>query len=705
MDEVQDINFASGRLVHALDGGRGIVWAVGDPRQSIYRFRGASPVNMYGFTSDYPGAVVMPLETNYRSVEDVVEAGRAVAIPMPPGPDGQPLDVPALQAARGQSGDAPAVEMLVAGTGADERAAIVERIAAELAVRPPGEIAVLCRTTAQSQEVSDALEVVGIENDWAGALEERTAFKDLVGVLLLAADDPQGLVRVARLPDHHIAEADLRLLVAEARHRGRSALAALYAADDGEIAGLSDEGRAQARRLKALARKLRRAPTPCQALAAYLFEESPELRALVTSDTPAARRRLATLGQVGALCRDFEVRSTLAGGSDVDAFLDFVRICLESGDLGLPDEVLMAPDVVHVLTVHRSKGLEWPVVFVPNLAKGRFPLGDHDPLPLPPGLVRGATGEDEAVEEHCLFYVAVTRARDHLVLSRAEKYGRRSPEPAAFLRALLDILEPAGRVVVLRAPAQGEDAQSVASANGPARVHLGDAVPFTWLQAYEDCGQRFKYEHVYGLRGEEQGSLAFHATVDAVLIWMAGEGARGRPPTVPEAVARLSQEWDAAGLADHWFGSVYRRRADEIIAALAGRLTPGACIEVRQRAFLEIDGYRVEVMVDEHELRNELHIYRRYHYGQPATSHKEDHRLALYAALHQQEEGDEAPYELRLHYPLLGIDETVQPSATVIRNRRTKMEKLARAIEAGVFEPKPNTRRWPVCPFNCICLA
>ncbi len=78
---------------------------------------------------------------------------------------------------------------------------------------------------------------------------------------------------------------------------------------------------------------------------------------------------------------------------------------------------------------------------------------------------------------------------------------------------------------------------------------------------------------------------------------------------------------------------------------------------------------------------------------------------ALYAALHHQEEGDEAPYELRLHYPLLGIDETVQPSATVIRNRRTKMEKLARAIEAGVFEPKPNTRRCPVCPFNCICPA
>lgn len=705
VDEVQDINVASGRLVHALDGGRGIVWAVGDPRQSIYRFRGASPVTMYGFTTDYPGAEVVALETNYRSVEDVVEAGRAVAIPMPPGPDGQPLHVPSLQAARGKPESGPAVEMVVAATKADERADLVERVRAELSVRPPGEIAVLCRTTAQAQEVSDALEACGVENDWAGALEERSAFKDLVAVLLLVADDSQGLVRLARLPDHHLGEADLRLLVAAARQRGRSVLAALYAADTGEIAGLSDEGRTQARRLKGLVGKLRRAATPWQALATYLFEDSHEVRALVTSAAPAARRRLATLGQVGALCRDFEARSTLAGGNDVEAFLDFVRICLESGDLGLPDNALMAPDVVHVLTVHRSKGLEWPVVFVPNLAEGRFPLGEHDPLPLPPGVVRGATGEVEAIEECCLLYVAATRARDRLVLSRSEKYGPRSAAPAPFLGPLLDSLQAAGRVAVRRAPRCDEDRKRVAGTGGVAPVHLRDAVPYTWLQDYEDCGQKFKYEHVYGLRGEERGTLAFHATVHAVLTWTAAEAAHGRPPTVAAAMARLAAEWEEACLGDHWFGSVYRRRAEGIIAAFAGRLAPGARIEVRQRAGLEIDGYRVEVMVDEHEVRDGVHIYRRYHYGQPATSHKDDHRLALYAALHRQEQGAEVPYELRLYYPLLGIDEVVQPSETVIRNRRTKMSKLARAIQTGVFEPKPNSRRCPVCPFNCICPA
>jgi hypothetical protein len=192
VDEFQDVNYASGRLVHALDGGRGIVWAVGDPRQSIYRFRGASPVNLLDFTSDYTDAEVIPLEWNYRSVEDVVRAGQAVEIALPVGSDGRPLPLPDLRAYRGRPATEPAVELVITAVGSDELAELVRRVRAEAEIRPRGHIAVLCRRRSEAQRVSDALEAADLPTDWGGALQDRSVFKDVIGALLLAADSPSG---------------------------------------------------------------------------------------------------------------------------------------------------------------------------------------------------------------------------------------------------------------------------------------------------------------------------------------------------------------------------------------------------------------------------------------------------------------------------------------------------------------------------------
>jgi DNA helicase-2/ATP-dependent DNA helicase PcrA len=707
VDEFQDINYASGRLVHALDGGRGIVWAVGDPRQSIYRFRGASPVNLREFTSDYEGAEVIPLEWNYRSVEDVVKAGQAVDIPLPPGADGKPLPVAPLRTCRGRPSAEPAVELLVADTGANELAALVEGVAAEVATRPRGDAAILCRKTAQAQEISDALDAVGVPTDWGGALEERAAFKDLLGVLLLAADYPQGLVRLARLPEHHLAEEDLRRLVGATHERGRSALAVLYAAAGGEVEGLSEEGVAQAKRLKALAGALSHVATPWEALAVYLFEHAGWLRELIGDGSPAAQRRLATLGQVANLAREFGERSTLAGGSDTESFLDFLRTCLESGELGLPDEALVSSDVVHVLTVHRSKGLEWPVVFVPNLAVGRFPLGEHDPLPLPPGLLRGATDEDDALEELCLAYVAITRACDRLVLSRAERYGRGTATPAPFLQPLVDVLEPAGYLRVGGVAPTSAATRDASAAPSGEPWPLDGEVPFGALEDYEECGQRFKYTRVYGLRGEERGSLLFHRAVYAMLSWMANQTSDASPPDAAAALAYLAGYWEESGLAGHWYEGAYRRRAERVVRAFAARLGPGMRLTIRRHARLHVgsDGRAVDLTVDEEEERDGRHIYRRWHFGPPAKTHMVDNRLALFVALHRQEYGDDVPYEVRLYYPLNGLDEVVEPSARVVSNHTAKMSELIRDIEAGRFKPNRSIMRCPSCPFNLICPA
>ena len=108
-------------------------------------------------------------------------------------------------------------------------------------------------------------------------------------------------------------------------------------------------------------------------------------------------------------------------------------------------------NAVQVMTVHKSKGLEFPVVYVPHLAKGHFPVRNPSKgkVPLSPSLAHHSELEDREEEDRCLFYVALTRAEDELVLSRAEVYGRR-----AGALPLIDRLvrEASGRVMVRATP-------------------------------------------------------------------------------------------------------------------------------------------------------------------------------------------------------------------------------------------------------------
>lgn len=490
VDEFQDINYASGRFVQALDGGRGRVWAVGDPRQSIYGFRGASRANIKGFTKDYPNAQVINLEINYRSIEDIVQAGQAVPFPTPAGE--QSLSVPDLKANRGRPSSDPSIHF---GTAPDAKSettaliALVHNLKQEFA---PSQIAILCRKGSLTRRVSDALEKNGIATNWSGKLEDRPPFKDLMGVLLLVADSPQGILRLARQEEHKFSEADSRLLIRTGVQKGNSALAALYAATKGQIEGLSDEGREQAERLKALAFRLRALPSAWCVLATYLFEVARWPREFFTDDSPTNRRYLATTGQLADMAREFSLKGTLSGEAGTAAFVDYVRSCLESGNFECADSTNAMPDAVNVMTIHKSKGLEWSVVIVPGLNEG----GDDNrfKVPLLPGLLQEGSERDEMYEGACIFYVAVTRARDRLFLTRpSHSAGKQSSKPLQVLPVFLRNLESTGYLIETTIDALSGNGEQEATASGEPWQFPGQ-ITYSALRTYERCGQQFKYE-------------------------------------------------------------------------------------------------------------------------------------------------------------------------------------------------------------------
>ncbi len=408
VDEYQDTNPLQQALLDAWLGGRDDIAVVGDEDQTIYTFTGATSDHLTGFTTRYPAAHVVRLESNFRSTPQVLAlanrvlaAGRAATDERAPGAAPRPAKrlVPTLDA-----GPAPHI----AGYDTDEaelRAVTdgIRALARDGTVH--GEMAVLVRTNAQLPTLEAGLGAAGIPFHVRG--ERFFARPEVRRALRVAAT----LDRPARV----------------------------------------DAALAMRRVAESTAGDLAEAAPPVAALPARLaeaFERELGVRRDDEPDGDAARERHAAVVTLLELAED------LAAGdrdADVAGFLTEVerRADAESGG---------AINGVELLTYHRAKGLEWDAVFLPALEEGTLPI-------------RQAGDPDELAEERRLLYVGITRARRHLWLSWARRRtaatgreGRRSR--SRFLDGLIPV--PARTVRVLPAePAPkvaGEDRSPISNA-------------------------------------------------------------------------------------------------------------------------------------------------------------------------------------------------------------------------------------------------
>jgi DNA helicase-2/ATP-dependent DNA helicase PcrA len=428
-------------------------------------------------------------------------------------------------------------------------------------------------------------------------LLEQPDIKNVLAVALLLVDvSGAGLLRAGAIADHSFSRDDARALLRYAKEQHVPPVALLL--DGGAalaaIPDVSEEGRQELARLGDVLHALWRAPDVFTGLARYLFTLTSIGRQAVLESGGQGSPRATHLARLLALASAFEdgrrgadqaLSRARADGADWDEFLDYVRVLTALGrEAGGDAEELAGEDGVRVLTVHGSKGLEFPVVFLPQLADGRFPTQRHAaPAPLPPAL-RQAAGEptdarEHLVEEACLFYVAITRARDALYISRAERYGRRRAAPSPFLRTLTALAsQPDSGVMQVPWPRfspslpasaaisdDDEDSAFPLSAAAP-REEIGadQAQPLTVgaIETYERCPRQYAYRYVYGLRPREVGvwtlQRSLHATLRdlqarfSTLTAPAAVPADGvQPPAAPVTLAEARELFER-----HWHGAV-----------------------------------------------------------------------------------------------------------------------------------------------------
>jgi superfamily I DNA/RNA helicase len=776
VDEYQDVNRACGVLLGLLaNRGEGL-WVVGDTRQAIYRWRGAAPAQVRYFPKDFPHGRIKALAVNYRSLPPIVHFISAVASQMSvlPATDThtetvaltERADFSAWQAHRQESdttSDEQGAVRFEIATNADAEARELVRLIKSRKERgvPFHAQAVICRKHSQLTKLAEALEAGGVPTLYLGDIFERSEVRDLLALIALACDGSgRTLPRIARFPEYNIPLRDVRAILQTAKETGREFPDALISLKPTQAVGAlahnkvedvtteansaasligkegntSTEGLARLTQHLALVAHLQSA---WRILAHYLFIHSRYLAPVLADASGAgAQRRLAIYQLLQFVHNEGERAVEATNESDARrAILRYVRR-LKSfyEDKGLRPVPVSAEglDAVRLTTVHGAKGLEWACVYLPYLGRGHFPAKrQYEACPPPFGMIETFSNcDDDKIEaegnsneapkdthleeEECLFFVALSRARDRLCLSRAERYGGNNSKASELLEKIEEHLpRPANGATTWRTEVE-ENIVDVLSDSAPQTPDPKPLFTERQLGAYLKCPRKFFYEQRLYLsgRGEETAYLRFHACVYETLSWLAGERMAGRlaeesaDDFQERAQAQLTQLWRTKGPVGHVYELFYREQARLMVERAVRHYARSRGQLFHQTWTIERPGALVQFTPDYMELIESTDgptvLFRQTRTGKPPTKTPDDDAYALFYAIAAEHFPQVRPHVEILY---LSTDEIIELklSQRTINTRLKHYDDAISGILYREFPPEVSDHQCPRCAHFFTC--
>ena len=411
VDEYQDTNMAQYMLVRLIAGESRNLCVVGDDDQSIYGWRGADLRNILEFERDFPDCRVIKLEQNYRSTSNILDAANQV-IAHNTGRKEKALWTDA--------GEGEKIRVYRALDERDEAAWVVRAIEGRMKRGArAGDFAVFYRTNAQSRVLEEAMVRRGVPYRVYGGMKfyDRKEVKDVLAYMRAVAnpDDDQSVRRIINEPRRGIGDATIETLAQFAQREGMSLLSAVISADDSVLPA---RALGAVRKFGALMLDLTQAGISLSAgeFLQEVLDKTGYIAAIRASKDPDAQTREENVMELAGAVAEYESQSPEGG---LLGFLENVALVTDLDSMG------ERPEAVTLMTIHASKGLEFPHVIVTGMEETVFPLGR-------------ATFEDSLMEEERrLCYVAFTRAMQSLALtfavSRMLYNQRMNNPPSRFL--------------------------------------------------------------------------------------------------------------------------------------------------------------------------------------------------------------------------------------------------------------------------------
>ncbi|HEX2483171.1 MAG TPA: ATP-dependent DNA helicase [Methylomirabilota bacterium] len=573
VDEFQDTNHAQFELVKLLGARHRNVTVVGDDDQAIFRFRGASMSNILGFDAAYPDARRVVLVQNYRSGQRLLDAAHRLI---------RHNDPDRLESARGidkrlVATGAPGPEPLHHSyeTVTQEADAVARTIEDEVKAgrRAYREFAILVRANADADPFLRSLNLRGIPWTFSGnqGLYTRHEVRLCIAFLRVLArlDDSVSLYALAASPLFSVPAVDLARCGAYADRRNRWLFDVLRGLDHTpELrAALSAEG---AQAIGRLVKELERYLTLGAELGTgeLLYQFLTDSGWLGRMSRASTAREEAEVQNVARFFRRIQDATRVLPRDHVREFVSHLDALIQAGEDPAVAEADVDVPAVRVLTVHKAKGLEFPVVFVVGLVQGRFPWRSRgEVLELPDALLRDrpSSADFRLQEERRLFYVAMTRAKDALHLTSARDYGGRSTRKVSqFVLEALDLPRDAVSPTKTTALEELRGFASPVELEGQGESPLDpDAVlelSHRQVDDYRTCPLKYRYVHVLRVPIRRHHTVVYGETLHRVVEHYLRRRAAGLYTPLDALLETYEREWRNEGFLT-WAHEAARRDA------------------------------------------------------------------------------------------------------------------------------------------------
>lgn len=393
VDEYQDTNNSQYLLINLLAQTNRNLCVVGDDDQSIYKFRGANIGNILNFEDDYSDVQKITLDQNYRSTQNILDAANSV-ISNNKGRMGKSLWT--------SNGDGNKVFVYTGTNEYDEARYIARQIKKHFDEQGSfSDCAILYRTNAQSRVIEEMLMRESVPYKVLSGLRfyDRKEIKDIIAYLRVVynPNDDVSLARIINEPKRKIGNATLEKARNIAREKETSLYDVISHADD------YPEFKTAIKKLLSFSEiiqsliKLKDTVT-IEDLTGRILNDTGYMPALVMEDTTESKTRIENLGEFISVITEFEKNEET--GNTLGEFLENISLV---SDIDGYDE---NEDSAVLMTIHSAKGLEFPIVFLSGLEEGLFPG------------MRSMESDDDIEEERRLCYVAITRAKEQLYITK-----------------------------------------------------------------------------------------------------------------------------------------------------------------------------------------------------------------------------------------------------------------------------------------------
>ena len=720
IDEFQDTNYSQFQMIKLMAGKQSNITVVADDDQSIYKFRGAAISNILNFKDVYPDAQLVVLTKNYRSTQAILDASYKLICHN--NPDRlevkENIDKRLVALEPGEKFVTHIHYDTLTGE-ADAVADIIERKVKENKFQY-NDFAILVRSNNHADAYMRSLNMRSIPFRFTGnrGLYSREEVRILISFLKVIAnvDDSMQLYHLVTSDIYRIPMIDISTAMSIANRQHKSLYYVLTHPDELEI-DFGEEALATIEKIVAdikLYLDLSRDDETGVLLYKFL-KNTNYLNRLIEEDSDYKIKNIARFFEV---VRNF--RELALDNDRVFIFVKHLEALIEAGDDPATAEADLDDNAVNIMTIHKSKGLEFPIVFMVSLVKEKFPSRNRkDPIALPNDLIKDVlpSGDFHIQEERRLFYVGMTRAKRELYLTSARDYGgKRTRKISQFVVEAMDKLladEDYLKTSPLEAiekfaPIVKNPTDHYSIIPDDHHINLSHYI----IDYYLTCPLKYKYIHILRVPLMPHHSIIYGKAIHEAVKEYHLNKMNDRPMTLEEVIDVFHKSWLSEGFLSAEHEQQRRKAGEEALHNFFDKQekSPYQPEMIEKEFNFVIDYDRVTGRWDRVDKRDgEIHIVD-FKSSNVRRQKDADNRaknslqLAIYALAYEMIY-EQRPKSVELHFLDTGIIGRSSVSDKALQKARDCIKEASRGIRKRDYTAKPGYNNCKYCAYSDVCPA